>query len=154
MADPHGPAATALYHEAIVAAARRASGHGRLDAADASIELDNPLCGDRVSMDVQVGGGHLRAVAHRVRGCLLCEAAASIIGADAVGETVENLLRLEQALGSALGSGFDSAALPWRELEVFAPVVHHPSRHRCVMLPFEALGRALTAALPAGAQDA
>jgi len=152
MVETGGGAAAGLYHQAIVAAARRASGHGRLLAADASIELDNPLCGDRVSMDVQVGAGRLRALAHRVRGCLLCEAAASIIGASAVGETVAQLMGLEAALRAALGHGFERASLPWRELEVFAPVVHHRSRHRCVTLPFEALNRALAEAASAPPQ--
>lgn len=149
MVEAGDGAGAGLYHQAIVAAARRASGHGSLAAPDASIELDNPFCGDRVSLDVQVDGGRLRAVAHRVRGCLLCEAAASIIGASAVGETVEQLTGLESALRAALDDGFEGAHLPWRELEVFAPVVHHRSRHRCVTLPFEALNRALAEAAPA-----
>lgn len=148
MVHPGGEATAELYHEAIVAAARRASGHGRLDAPDASIELDNPLCGDRVSMDVQVGGGRLQAVAHRVRGCLLCEAAASIIGANAVGAALEDLMGLEEALGAALSGGFDARSLAWQELSIFAPVVRHRSRHRCVTLPFEALRRILATAAP------
>jgi nitrogen fixation NifU-like protein len=124
--DPGGEAGPGLYQEAIVAAARRACGSGRLDTPDASVEVDNPLCGDRVGMDVQVGDGRLRGIAHRVRGCLLCEAAASIIAANAVGEPVE---------------------------AVFAPVVRHRSRHRCVTLAFEALARALAAAAPGAADD-
>jgi nitrogen fixation NifU-like protein len=146
VADPADPGAAGLYHEAIVAAARRASGDGRLPSADASIQLDNPLCGDRVSMDVQVSDGRLRAIAHRVRGCLLCEAAASIIADNAVGETAADLARVEDALGHALVDGFRQDRLPWPALEVFAPVVHHRSRHRCVTLAFEALTRALAAA--------
>jgi NifU-like protein involved in Fe-S cluster formation len=35
---------------------------------------------------------------------------------------------------------------------MFAPVARHRSRHRCVMLAFEALERALAAAAP-GAAD-
>lgn len=152
MVDPGGEGAVGLYHEAIVAAARRACGNGRLNTPDASIDLDNPLCGDRVSMDVQVANGRLRGIAHRVRGCLLCEAAASIIATNAVGETAENLAGIDKVLADALANGFDGRSLPWQELAVFAPVVHHRSRHRCVTLAFEALERALAAAM-AGAQD-
>jgi nitrogen fixation NifU-like protein len=147
MVDPGGEGVAGLYHEAIVAAARRACGNGRLDTPDASIDLDNPLCGDRVSMDVQVANGRLCGIAHRVRGCLLCEAAASIIASNAVGETAENLAGIEKALADALANGFEDRSLPWQELAVFAPVVHHRSRHRCVTLAFEALERALAAAM-------
>jgi NifU-like protein involved in Fe-S cluster formation len=151
--DPGGEAGPGLYQEAIVAAARRACGSGRLDTPDASVEVDNPLCGDRVGMDVQVGDGRLRGIAHRVRGCLLCEAAASIIAANAVGEPVEALTRVQDSLAHALANGFADASLPWPELAVFAPVVRHRSRHRCVTLAFEALARALAAAAPGAADD-
>lgn len=143
-----GEVPAGLYHGAIVAAARRACGSGRLDTPDASAEVDNPLCGDRVSMEVQVGEGRLLGIAHRVRGCLLCEAAASIISDNAIGETPEDVARVEGALADALANGFDNCSLPWQDLAVFAPVVRHRSRHRCVMLAFEALVSALAAALP------
>ena len=129
-----------------MAAARRACGHGHLPSADARVALDNPLCGDRVSVEVQVSEGRLRGIAHQVRGCLLCEAAASIIAENAVGGTAADLEGVRDALGDALVNGFDARRLPWRALEVFAPVVHHRSRHRCVTLAFEALARALAAA--------
>ncbi len=32
---------------------------GRLDGADASATVDNPLCGDRVTLDVRLDGGTL-----------------------------------------------------------------------------------------------
>jgi hypothetical protein len=36
--------------------------------------------------------------------------------------------------------------LGWKELEMFLPVAPIASRHRCVLLPFEALRAALLAA--------
>lgn len=147
-AGAEGPAE--LYHAAIVAAARRACGSGRLDNPDASVSVDNPLCGDRVSIDVHVVGGRLRGVAHRVRGCLLCEAAASIIAANAIGETAEELAlvsaALSDALADALADGFTDGSIGWQDLEVFAPVARHRSRHRCVTLAFEALACAMAQA--------
>lgn len=150
MVEPSGGAAPGLYHEAIVDAARRACGSGWLDAPDASVSVDNPLCGDRVSVDVHVGGGRLRGIAHRVRGCLLCEAAASIIAANAIGESAESLARVEEALSDGLANGFADQQLGWRDLEVFAPVAAHRSRHRCVTLAFEALAGAMAQAAQRG----
>jgi len=143
-----------LYHEAIVTAARRACGSGRLEAADASAEEHNPLCGDRVSMQVQVRDGRFAGIAHRVRGCLLCEAAASVIAANVIGETPEDFARVKAALCDALANGFDNRSLPWRDLAMFAPVLHYRSRHRCVTLAFEALARALTALPPSTSHGA
>jgi len=141
----HGPAG--LYHEAIVKVAHRGCGSGRLETPDASVSIDNPLCGDRVTMDVQMGDGYLRGVAHQVRGCLLCEAAASVIAANAVGETVAELLAVEEALRGALAGGFNGRHMPWQDLAMFAPVAGYRSRHRCVTLAFEALASAMALAL-------
>ena len=148
--DAGGAGALGLYHEAIVAAARRGSGAGRLAKPDASVSVDNPLCGDRVSMDVHVEAGRLSAIAHRVRGCLLCEAAASIIAANAVGNSAEDLTRVEQALAEALTEGFGDRSLAWRDLGIFAPVAEHRTRHRCVTLAFEALSVAMANAAGSG----
>ena len=132
-----------LYHQAILDAAAARTGDGRLQNPHASASVDNPLCGDRVRIDVAVSGGRLERVAHEVRGCLLCEAAASVIGGQAPGESVETLVELRQALRDFLGD--DSLGPPkrWLALQMFAPVAHHKSRRDCVMLPFDALAKAL-----------
>lgn len=145
-AEAGGEGPAELYHAAIVEAARRACGSGRLDNPDASVSVDNPLCGDRVSIDVHVAGGRLRGVAHRVRGCLLCEAAASIIATNAIGETAQELALVSAALSHALADGFTDGSIGWQDLAVFAPVARHRSRHRCVTLAFEALAAAMAQA--------
>ena len=134
-----------LYHQAILDLAQAATGHGRLETPQASIRVDNPLCGDRVTLDLCLDDGRVSALAHRVRGCLLCQAAAAVIGARAPGQSVavlrDNAARLRQMIvEGAEGSAADGL---WPELAAFAPVHRHKSRHDCVMLPFVALGRAL-----------
>ena len=138
-----------LYQQAILDFARAAKGAGRLADADASVTLDNPLCGDRVTIDVRVTDGRLEAVGHRVRGCALCEAAASVIGGTAAGRGVDELRAVYQAVAAMLAA---DAAPPWPDLAAFDPVRAYKSRHECVLLPFEAFDEALGAAAgpPAG----
>ncbi len=133
-----------LYHQAILELAREATGHGRLEAPQASVRVDNPLCGDRVTLDLSLEDGYVGAVRHEVRGCLLCQASAAVIGARAPGQTPaalrENARRLKQLMvegPSASNNGL------WPELGAFEPVHRHKSRHECVLLPFDALIRAL-----------
>ena len=142
MSAPGGGAET-LYQRAIVEAARTATGAGRLPCPHASVSVDNPLCGDRVSIDLAVDGARVSGIAHRVKGCLLCEASASVVAANALGARAQDLDAVRAALEGALANGFDDVALAWPALEMFAPVAAHRSRHRCVILPFEALCAAL-----------
>ena len=58
-----------------------------------SAAIDNPLCGDRVTLDVELGSaGRIARVGHVVRGCLLCEAAAVLIAEQAPAREIEGLL--------------------------------------------------------------
>ena len=134
-----------LYHQAILELAKQARQAGRLEAPQASVTVDNPLCGDRVTLDLNLADGRVREVGHKVRGCLLCQAAAAAIGARAPGETPAALRALARDLGDAIARTPD-APMAWPELAAFAPVHAHKSRHECVLLPFAALSQALDAA--------
>jgi len=134
-----------LYHTALVDAARAAAGAGRLAGAHGSATLDNPLCGDRVRVDVRLHEDRVEALGHEVRGCLLCEAAASMIGARAPEQSVAALRAVCTGVEEMIREG-DGVPAGWPELEAFMPVRGYRSRHRCVLLPFEALSKALDAA--------
>jgi nitrogen fixation NifU-like protein len=132
-----------LYHQAIVDLARQAAGATRLEAPQASATVDNPLCGDRVTIDLALADGRVGAVGHKVRGCMLCQAAAVAIAARAPGTTPDELRTLAARLDQAIRKEPAELEGLWPELRAFAPVHRHKSRHDCVLLPFKALLRAL-----------
>ena len=134
-----------LYHRDMVERARRGFGKGRLQQASASVTVDNPLCGDRVTLDITRVGDRVSAVGHEVKGCLLCEAAAATIAEFAHGKSVDDLKAMSVAVTDLMHKGIQPPA-SFSCLEVFAPVHNAKSRRDCVLLPFEALGKALRAA--------
>jgi len=136
------------YHAAIMSAAHRASGKGRLESPDASATVDNPLCGDRVTVDIrregpQGGGGRVSEIGHVVRGCVLCEAAAAVIVEVGTGAAEADLRAASERVRRMLERGGPPPEGEWRKAEMFLPVRPHPSRHDCVLLPFQALLEAL-----------
>jgi nitrogen fixation NifU-like protein len=132
-----------LYHQAIVDLARQAAGATRLEAPQASATVDTPLCGDRVTIDLDLADGRVGAVGHKVRGCMLCQAAAVAIAARAPGTTPDELRTLAARLDQAIRKEPAKLVGLWPELQAFVPVHRHKSRHDCVLLPFKALLRAL-----------
>jgi nitrogen fixation NifU-like protein len=134
-----------IYQQAIMGLATAAIGHGSLASPDGRALADNPLCGDRVEMEVKLSDGRVAALAHRVKGCLLCRAAASVIGKRAAGAKPEDIERVSSGVSDMLEKQSPPPA-EWGELGAFAPVHGHRSRYRCVQLPFEALLAALRAA--------
>lgn len=134
-----------LYHAALVKRAREAFGKGRLSAPAASVTVDNPLCGDRVTLELARTDGRVSAIGHEVKGCLLCEAAAATIAMFGRDRTPDELRAMGKAATALMKDGtpvLDAFA----DLEVFTPVHGAKSRRDCVLLPFEALEKALAAA--------
>lgn len=134
-----------IYQEALMALANAATGQGALVAPDGRAFIDNPLCGDCVEMEVNLAGSRITALAHQVKGCLLCRAAASVIGKRAVGAKLEEV----ELISAGVSEMLERQAPPpagWHELSAFVPVHGHRSRYDCVRLPFRALLDALRAA--------
>ena len=132
-----------LYQDAIKQFAGAAHGHGRLSTPTGEAKLNNPLCGDRVGVQVVVASDRVAAVAHETKGCLLCRAAASVIGLRAVGQEENGIAAVVRELESMLR---EETPVPtaWPELSMFEPARAYPSRHGCVLLPFRALVAALS----------
>ena len=133
-----------LYQRAIKEIAQAGWGAGRLEQPSVTVRLDNPLCGDRITLDLIIEDCRVTAIALETKGCLLCRAAAAIIGRDAPGRAVAELAAAHAELASFLKG--DNAAPPgWPDLATFTPVRLHSSRHACALLPFRALREALDA---------
>jgi nitrogen fixation NifU-like protein len=130
-----------LYQQALLDLAKAAHGAGSLPSPDGSALRDSPLCGDRVRMQVALEDGRIKALAHDVKGCLLCRAAASLVGLHGAGLDAAQANALRGQVAAALAG---SAPPPgWPELSLFEPVRPHRNRHGCVLLPFETLIAAL-----------
>lgn len=137
-----------IYRKDLLRLAMRAHGHGRLADADVTVSLDNPLCGDRVEIDVSFDGGAIAALAHEVRACALCQASISILGERARGLTRDDLATLTGKVAAMLAEDAPPPPAPWGDYAAFVPVRTSPSRHKCVLLPLEALSIAFDGNTP------
>lgn len=131
-----------LYHEKLTQRAEAGRAYRRLEQPDKSVTLDNPLCGDRVTIELKIVDGKVTEASHRTRGCLLCEAAAALIVEQAPGASLDALTGLSDQVRHFLQKD-GPAPLGWSAVEEFAPVRKVRSRQDCVMLPFRALAEAV-----------
>jgi nitrogen fixation protein NifU and related proteins len=133
----------ALYHEAILALAKDRTHAGRLEAPTRTATLDNPLCGDRVTLDIDLDAdGTILRIRHFVRGCALCQASAAALAATLEGGNVTALAAAEAGLARALAGEKGAESDVWQS---FSPVGRHSSRFDCVRLPLAAARRTLEA---------
>ena len=133
----------AVYQENILALAAREDGGGVLPAPTASVKKSNPLCGDEILLTARIDDGRIVALAHRTRGCLLCRAAAARFWLWREETKPDSRALLDFAARAQKMFSRNAAIMTENggativeELQMFAPVVAHPSRHGCVLLPF------------------
>jgi nitrogen fixation NifU-like protein len=98
-----------MYREVILDHYKNPRNKGTLDPADFSFEDDNPLCGDRIRIDVRVGEDNkVKEVAFSGQGCAISQASASMLTEHIIGKSLDEVKQLSkddilELLGIELG---------------------------------------------------
>jgi nitrogen fixation NifU-like protein len=74
-----------MYRDLILEHHRYPHNYGTLDPHDVSQEEHNPLCGDRIRLDLRIADGKITAVAFSGKGCAVSQAAASMLTDELIG---------------------------------------------------------------------
>jgi nitrogen fixation NifU-like protein len=111
-----------LYRDYILEHYRRPHNFGVLEEPSATYEGANPLCGDRITMQLTVSDGVVTGVGFTGRGCAISQASASLLTDEVKGKPVEAV-----------------AALGADDLLELLGIEISPARLKCAMLSFESL---------------
>ena len=131
-----------LYRDVIVDHNRSPRNRGRLPAATHHAEGDNPLCGDRLRLDVEVAGEVIRDLRFEGSGCAISTASASLMSEAVKGRTRAETAELFSAVHRMLtGEAADAARLG--KLAALAGVRAFPARVKCASLCWHTLNAAL-----------
>ena len=80
-----------LYREHILEHYKHPRCHGTLDDATVTYEDANPLCGDRIRMDIKIADGRIEKVRFSGTGCSISQASASMLCEAVEGKTVDEV---------------------------------------------------------------
>jgi nitrogen fixation protein NifU and related proteins len=83
-----------LYRDYILEHYRRPHNFGVLEHPSGHYEGANPLCGDRITMEVGIRDGLVADVAFTGRGCAISQASASLLTDEVKGKPVDEVARL------------------------------------------------------------
>ena len=83
-----------LYREEILDHYRHPRQHGVIEHPDITYEDANPLCGDRIRMDLKVKEGRIEDVRFSGVGCAISQAAASMLCEKIQGMSLEDVKRI------------------------------------------------------------
>lgn len=131
----------ALYNTEILRLAADTARARRLENPHASVEKRSPICGSRVTIDIDLGADdRVTAIGMLVRACALGQASSALLAAEIVGKSVEELAVARDALDAWLAG--EAAPPAWPGLALFEPARPHSARHASIRLPFEAAAEA------------
>ncbi len=130
-----------LYQETIFDHYRRPRNYGRLNGANRTAEGYNPLCGDKVTLYLQVDEGVIRDARFEGSGCAIATASASLMTESIKGKREDEALRLLESIHGMVTTGAMSGDLG--KLEVLAGVHEFPLRVKCATLAWHTMKAAL-----------
>lgn len=135
----------ALYQEVILDHNKRPRNYGELEGTARRAEGNNPLCGDRLTVDLTLDGDRIADLKFRGQGCAISTAAASLMTEAVKGKTVAEADRLFQGFHEMLTGdpSVPAEAGELGKLAVFAGVREFPIRVKCATLPWHTLRAAL-----------
>jgi nitrogen fixation NifU-like protein len=130
----------ALYQEVILDHNKKPRNYGTLEHPSHQAEGHNPLCGDHLSVALQLQGETIDQIAFHGESCAICKASASMMTAAVKGKTREQAQALTQEfLAMATGKLDLSQPNQIGRLAVFAGVRDLPTRVKCAILPWHTL---------------
>ena len=133
-----------LYRDVIVDHNRNPRNFGKLDPADAHADGHNPLCGDRLSLYVNLDGDRIREVKFDGSGCAISVASASLLTETVKGKSRAEVKSLFDDVHSML-TQHDSTVDPSKlgKLAALSGVREFPARVKCASLCWHTLNAAL-----------
>ncbi len=130
-----------LYRDVILDHYRSPRNNGRLDFPDVTSDEYNPICGDRVVLDLSIKDGRIAEVAFTGEGCSITQASASMMTELLPGLTPSEALGLWKTFDRMM-DGDEAAAAELQslgDLHSLSAVRRFPVRIKCALLGWKAL---------------
>jgi nitrogen fixation protein NifU and related proteins len=131
-----------LYQELIIDHSKRPRNFRRLDDPKHTAQGYNPLCGDKITLDLKLADNHIDDIAFQGSGCAISTASASLMTESIKGKTLQEAEMLFDKFHNLItGDKPDSSGMG--KLAVFSGVREFPARAKCATLAWHTLRAAL-----------
>ncbi len=140
-----------VYQELILDHYKSPRCKGVLLNPDRKIDLNNPLCGDQISLTLKFSGDTISEIAFDGHGCSISQATASIMAELLRGKTKEEARRLSGLFRGMIKSQIEGDALnDLGDALALEGVKRHSARIKCALLAWDCIDRGLAESDSAG----
>lgn len=131
-----------LYRRVIMDHYKNPRNRGSFEDDALKIELNNPTCGDRITLQLKVEDGIVKDARYSGEGCSISMSSASMMTEAVKGQTIDHALELADRF-SSLMKGEEADFGDYEDIEALSGVNKFPARIKCATLAWNALRKGI-----------
>ncbi|MBM7646427.1 nitrogen fixation NifU-like protein [Scopulibacillus daqui] len=134
-----------LYRQVIMDHYKNPRNRGELDQDNKLVvNMNNPTCGDRIQLQLQVEDGKITDAKFTGEGCSISQSSASMMTDAIKGLSVNDALHMSEIFSDMVqGKDYDEDELDLGDVEALQGVCKFPARIKCATLAWKAMEKAL-----------
>jgi len=134
-----------LYRRVIMDHYKNPRNKGSIEDGALTIDMNNPTCGDRIHLTLQVEDGIIQNAKFDGEGCSISMASASMMTQAVKGKNVEEALQLSTTFSDMmLGKDYDNFEELEEDIESLSGVSQFPARIKCATLAWKAMEKGVS----------
>jgi nitrogen fixation NifU-like protein len=141
-----------LYRETILDHYHHPRNRGHIDTPTVKIEGVNPLCGDELTLYMNVEDGKIKDVKLEAKGCSINMASGSMMSEAVQGQSLEQATKVVDLFKKMMLNKNEEVEIPddLEDLESLQGVKKYPIRIKCALLPWNTLLQGIQSAAQGG----
>src|SRR5690625_4280128 len=129
-----------LYRQVIMDHYKAPRNKGNIDGEVLTVDMNNPTCGDRIQLQLQVEDDVVRDVKFNGEGCSISIASASMMTEAIKGKKIDDALKMSELFSEMMmGEDVDAEDLDLEDIEALQGVAKFPARIKCATLAWKAM---------------
>ena len=132
-----------IYNKDVLRLASNITGVAPIEQVDASATHRSSLCGSSIEISISVRDKRITGYSQKIKACALGQASASVMAKAVIGKSKKEIQIARETVLEMLMEGTVRPSGDWAELSALAPARDAKSRHGAILLPFDALLKAL-----------
>ena len=133
-----------LYRQVIMDHYKNPRNKGSLEGDSLVIDMNNPTCGDRIHLTLQVEDGIVKDAKFDGEGCSISMSSASMMTQTIKGKNVEEAMKLASIFSDMMqGKDYEEDDIDLGDIEALQGVNKFPARIKCATLAWKAMEKGL-----------
>ncbi|UJL45202.1 SUF system NifU family Fe-S cluster assembly protein [Virgibacillus sp. NKC19-16] len=131
-----------LYRQVIMDHYKNPRNKGVIDGDTLTVDMNNPTCGDRIQLHLQIEDNIVKEVKFEGEGCSISMSSASMMTSAIKGMKLDDALEMSQTFSEMMiGKDVDTESL--EDIAALQGVSKFPARIKCATLAWKAMEKAV-----------